>query len=266
MAAHSGGSSSLEPVAARVRLHRPAWLASLAVALPLAACGLHPADPASALGGEPRLRLAQAAEESGDAGLAEEMYAAAAAAAPTDATVQLRYADVLVRRGRIAQARALLTKHLNTVSDPQQLRAGLASLYVLTGEPARAIAEFDAVLTANPNDIRAVVDKAVALDMMGRHEEAQGLYRQALASAPGDPVVINDLALSMLLAGRAREAQEVAAPLRSQTDVSPRIRTGMGVVLAANGDLAGAREMAGTAVADDQLLGLARAAKTASSP
>ena len=52
-----------------------------------------------------RVRVAQAAEESGDFGLAEEMYAAASTAAPADAAVQLGYADVLVRRAKIAQAR-----------------------------------------------------------------------------------------------------------------------------------------------------------------
>ena len=217
------------------------------------------AAPAS-VSGEAGLRVAQAAEESGDMGLAEQMYSQASAAAPSDAAAQLRYADVLMRRGRINEARELLSSHMKTVSDPLQLHDGLGSIYVLTGDPARAITEFDAVLRTRPNDIRALVNKAIGLDLLGRHGDAEALYRQALALSPDDQVVINDLAMSMLLAGRPQEAEQVAAPLRDRTDVMPRIRTGLGVVLAANGDVTGASALAGSQTTEAQLIDLARAA------
>jgi Flp pilus assembly protein TadD len=193
-------------------------------------------------------------------GMAEQLYAQASAAAPADAAAQLRYADILMRRGRTNEARDLLSKHMQTVSDSLELRDGLGSIYVLTGDPSRAITEFDAVLTSKPNDIRAVVNKAIALDLLGRHSDAQALYRQALASSPDDQVIINDLALSMLLAGHPQEAEQVTAPLRGQTDVMPRIRTGLGIVLAANGDVAGAGVAAGSQATEAQLVELAKAA------
>jgi Flp pilus assembly protein TadD len=212
------------------------------------------------LGSESRWRLAQAAEESGDFALAEEILAAASVAGPANAAVQLRYADVLVRRGKIRQADDLLLRHIATVSDTQALRAGLAAVHVLEGAPARAIAAFDSLLATNPNDIRFMVNKAVALDLLGRHDEAQSLYRQALAADPDDAVVINNFALSLMLAGRMREAADVAVALRDQSDILPRIRAGLGVVLAANDDLSGARAMVGAAATDDQLMALAEAA------
>lgn len=213
------------------------------------------------LTGEAGQRVAQAAEESGDFGLAEQLYAQASAAAPNDSAAQLRYASVLVRRGRTNEARDLLSRHLQTVSDPLALHDGLGSIYVLTGEPARAIAEFDLVLATRSTDIRAVVNKAIALDLLGRHSDAQALYRQALSLSPDDPVVINNLALSMLLAGHPQEAQQIAAPLRSQPDIMPRIRAGLGVVLAANGDVVGARDLAaGSQATESQLIELAKAA------
>ena len=231
------------------------------LALVVAACN-HPLSdgPPASLGGEAGRRVAQAAEDSGDLALAEQIYAQASAAAPTDAAAQLHYADVLMRRGRTNEARDLLTRHLRTVSDPLQLRDGLGSIYVLTNQGALAVIEFDAVLATRPNDIRAVVNKAIALDLLGSHADAQTLYRQALALSPDDPVVINNLALSMLLAGRPQEAEQVAAPLRSQPDIMPRIRTGLGVVLAANGDVAGARSVVGSQVTEAQLVALAKAA------
>src|SRR5690242_2114608 len=137
--------------------------------LALSACASH-APPERQFGGEPRLRVAQAAEESGDYTLAESIYAGASAAAPTDATVQLHYADALMRLGRINQAREVLSRHLKTVTDPGPLRGGLGAIYVLQGEPAQAVSEFDAVM-ASSSDMRWVVNKAVALDLLGHHDE-----------------------------------------------------------------------------------------------
>ena len=227
----------------------------------LAACSQSRGDaPPPNLDGAVGQNVAQAAVQSGDLALAAQIYARAAAANPGDAAAQLRYADVLARGGDIAAARELLKSRLATVSDPQQLRNGLGSIYVVTGQPALAITEYDAVLAASPDDMRALVNKGVALDLLGRHDDAQALYRKALALAPGDAAILNDLALSMLLAGHPREAEQVAAPLRSQPDIAPRIRAGVGVVLAANGDLAGAQQMAGSQATAAQLVGLANAA------
>jgi Flp pilus assembly protein TadD len=239
----------------------PAKATVILLTLALGACSQSRGDaPPPNLDGAAGQNVAQAAEQSGDLALAAQIYAQAAAANPGDATAQLRYADVLARGGDIAAARDLLKSRLATVSDPLQLRNGLGSIYVVTGQPALAITEYDAVLAAKPDNMRALVNKGVALDLLGRHDDAQALYRKALASAPGDAAILNDLALSMLLAGHPREAQQVAAPLRLQPDVEPRIRAGVGVVLAANGDLAGAGQMAGSQATEAQLLALANAA------
>jgi Flp pilus assembly protein TadD len=231
-------------------------LSLVGAGLVVGACS-HREQPEPKLGGESRLRVAQAAEASGDFALAESMYAAAAAAAPKDAAVQLGFADVLVRRGRIGEARAFLARGMKTVSDTEQLRGGLAALYLLEGQPASAIDEFDKVLTSDPKNMRMVVNKAVALDLLGRHDQAQVLYRQALAAAPDDDVVINDLALSMLLAGRAREAEAVAAPLKARTDeLAPRMKANLEVLRAANGDPSRASDLAGTATTGHRLMQL----------
>jgi Flp pilus assembly protein TadD len=195
----------------------------------------HASQGGPTLSGDARSRVAEAAEESGDLPLADTMYAQASAEAPTDASVQLRYADVLVRQGRVDKARDLLLQHMRTVSDPRQLQSGLAAIYLLNGDAASALAEYDKVLTASPNDMRLVVDKAVALDVLGRHEEAQALYRRALYATPDDPVVISDFALSLVLSGKTQEATALVAPLRDADNVSPRVRNNIDIVLAASG-------------------------------
>jgi Flp pilus assembly protein TadD len=234
---------------------------TLLLTVALAACSQARGDAVPVeLGATAGEHVAQAAAESGDFSLAVQIYAQAAMANPADTAAQLRYADALARGGDMAAARDLLKSRLATVSDPLQLRDGLGSIYVVTGQPALAVAEYDAVLAARPDDMRALVNKGVALDLLGRHDDAQALYRKALALAPGDAAILNDMALSMLLAGHPREAQQMVVSLQSQPDMAPRIRAGVGVVLAANGDFAGARQMAGPQATEAQLRALADAA------
>ena len=178
------------------------------------------------------------------------MYAQASAEEPTDASVQLRYADVLLRQGKITEARDLLLRHISTVSDPRKLQAGLAAIYVLTGDAASALAEYEKLLAARPDDMRLVVNKAIALDLLGRHDDAQALYRRALYASPDDAVVISDFALSLVLSGKAQEATALVAPLRDADNVLPRVRNNIDVVLGASGKSAATSSDGGNAAID----------------
>jgi len=213
------------------------WLTITATAICclVSACATMPGPQEPTLGGEARVRVAQAAEESGDFPLADSMYAQASAEEPTNASVQLSYADVLLRQGKINEARDLLLRHIKTVSDPRELQAGLAAIYVLTGDAASALAEYDKLLAASPDDTRMVVDKAITLDLLGRHDEAQALYRRALYASPDDAVLISDFALSLVLSGKTQEATALVAPLRDADNMLPRVRNNIDVVLAASG-------------------------------
>jgi Flp pilus assembly protein TadD len=226
--------------------------------LGLNACG--PAPPSKAtLAGEARVRVGDAAETSGDTALAASMYAQASSESPHDAAIQLRYANALMSAGQITQARDVLLKHIPLVSQPLELRRGLGSLYVLEGQPSSALVELDAVLAAKPGDMRAMVDRAVALDLLHRYQEAQTCYLKALAESPDDPVIKNDYAMSLMLQGRVREAGDILRPYRGAGNVPQRITTNLGVILAANGDVAGARAVVGSSITDEQLGQLAKA-------
>ncbi|MCP3413513.1 tetratricopeptide repeat protein [Bradyrhizobium brasilense] len=68
--------------------------------------------------------------------------------------------------------------------------------------PGEAIEVLDSVLLASPGDLRALNARAVVLDHQGRHQEAQALYRQALAAEPANPMLRNNLTLSLALDGK----------------------------------------------------------------
>ena len=182
-----------------------------------------------------RERVAAAAEASGDIELARSMYAAAAADAPANSEAQLRYATMLLQSGEIGPARELLERSLPTASDPLQIRSGLAMIEIVSGRSQQAIAQLDKVLAAQPRDLRALVNKAVALDINGQHDAAQQLYRRARDYSPNDPVISNDFALSLALQGRLSEAQAVLAPFKDGEHLPKRMQSTIRILAGAAG-------------------------------
>jgi Flp pilus assembly protein TadD len=210
---------------------------------------------------EPRLRVARAAAASGDLALAESVGASASAAAPSDAAIQLEYADTLVRLNKIDQARSVLVSHLKTVRDPRLLHGPLGAIYVLQGEAAAALTELDAASEGDRSNMRWVVDKGIALDLLGRHADAQALYRECLAADPDDAIATTDLALSLALSGHKAEAAKLASTLAGRSDLPTRVTCTFDVLRAANGeDINPAREAFGSDY--DRALQLAKAMDT----
>jgi len=234
-----------------------ARLASVLIACAwLAGCG-SPAPQTGGMSADARERIAGAAEASGDDELAESMYAKASAQSPADTKLRLRYADTLLRASKIDPARDMLTQSLATASDPIEIRRALGALNVMSGQTGPAIVELDKVLAAQPDDPRALVDKAVALDLQGHHPEAQLLYQRARQAAPDDPVIANDLALSMALEGRVREARDLLMPFKDRDHVPERIKVTVRILSSAIGDTGQLRPAGSGAGPDYQLIRMA---------
>jgi Flp pilus assembly protein TadD len=225
----------------------------------LAACTSADTQRKPILSTEARLQVAEAAEASGDRDLAISMYTAAAANEPSNIALQLRCAEALARSGKVEQARQILAERLHANDRQPDLVRALALIDIVAGQPAQAVAEFDEVLAANPGDVRALVDKAVALDLQGKHTEAQAIYRQVLATAPNDAAVRNNLAVSMMLEGRTGPALEMLVPLQA-VDTSPaRLKINLGILYAANGNLGRSRQLLGDRITDSDLARVTRA-------
>lgn len=239
----------------------PSMLLRLAVGAccTLGACTSIDAQHQPTMSADARLQIAEAAEQSGDSKLAISMYTAAAASNPANANLQLRCADALARAGRIDEARTLLAERLRARPGQPDLTRALALIDLVAGQPAQAIAELDQILTASPDDVRALVDKAVALDLQGQHATAQAIYQHVLATAPNDAVVRNDLAVSLMLEGQTRRALETLAPMQDADDSPQRLRTNLGILYAATGNLERSRQLLGDRVSDGDLSALTRA-------
>lgn len=72
-----------------------------------------------------------------------------------------------------------------------------ATRLLIRTDAAEAVRQLSHLPTPSP----AVLNNlGVALDLEGRHQQAQAAYRQALSAQPGLPAAMNNLALSIALA------------------------------------------------------------------
>jgi Flp pilus assembly protein TadD len=208
---------------------------------------------------ESRLRVADAAEEAGDRDMAASMYAAAAKDAPNDTPTLVRCAEGLARNGRLDDAAELLVHRQKAVPKDTEVLRTIGAIEVMAGQPSQAILTLSAVLAFDPTDVKAMADKAVALDVLRRHAEAQVLYRQALTQGPSDPAICNDLALSLLLSGQPEQARDVLAQFRGRQGLPERMSVNLGIMDAASGHTDEAQMLLGSRIAAADLAALTQA-------
>jgi Flp pilus assembly protein TadD len=217
------------------------------VASLLAACaseGVRDPDTGS------RMRVAAAAEASGQMDVALSMYGAAAAREPNNAEAQARFAAALMRSGNPAQAEQVLAAAVQRLPNDRVLLLQLGRLRLRGGAAGEALNLFDRVLATESRNVPALDGRGVALDLMGRHPEAQESYRRAQAIDPNSISVANNLGLSLLLDGRPDEARAVLEPLARRADATQRVTANYAISLAATGDEAAARSVLGDPEAD----------------
>ena len=111
-------------------------------------------------------RIAQLAERSGQSDVALSMYAQAAAQRPNDPEAQANYARALGRAGSVNIAEQILGQALaQRPREPSLLRAR-ASVRLMAGQAEGALADYDALLSAQPADVAALNGRGVSLDLL----------------------------------------------------------------------------------------------------
>ena len=210
------------------------WLFAPGLALLLLGCGT--GNELRSPDGESRLRIAAAAEANGQLDIALSMYAAAAQAEPANAEVQARYARALLRAGNRPQAEQVLARAVERRPGDPALLMELGRQRLIAGQAEAALANFDRVLSVSSRDVDALDLRGVALDMLGRHRDAQDSYRRALAIAPTSLRAANNLGLSLLLDGRPDEARAVLEPLTRRADATERVQANYAAALGASAD------------------------------
>ncbi|WP_257461838.1 tetratricopeptide repeat protein [Archangium lipolyticum] len=198
---------------------------------------------------------------------------------PPELTEQLRKVDRLRRSGRYVEALSRMSRLVE--EHPRQMRVLLEmglTLSVWGGAPAEALPWFERALEMAPGHVSAQLHRALALARLGRHaeavadfdalealgyrkalvlhmkraeslevlgrlEEAERDWTQALAEDPGNPWLLQQRASARARLGRLPEAiaDLTEALAVGEGDVDAELLRDRGVLRARLGDTAGAR-------------------------
>lgn len=217
---------------------KPAALCLTLAAFALAGCATGPRTAATGnqdLDLTTRLKLAAVAANTGNEATALNIYAAAAEANPHDPKAQIAYAKALTRADHIAEARNVLLKAEAGSPAVRAYPREVAVIDALSGDTPRAIREFDVLLASDPTDWKTLIDKGVAFDLEGRHDDAQALYRKAEPLSHGAAAVATDYAMSLMLQGRFQEARAKLEPYFNSYDAPARTRNDLAIAYATTG-------------------------------
>jgi tetratricopeptide (TPR) repeat protein len=120
---------------------------------------------------------------------------------------------------------------------------GLAAALISMGQPAMAERQLEVVLRSDAKDFRALNAMGVALDMQGRHAEAQARYRQGIELAPEYLALRSNIGLSFAISGQVQEAIAQLTPIATAQGADGRVRQNLAFALAMAGDLEKSLEM-----------------------
>lgn len=247
------------PQSRRMSVPRARTALALAGALVLAGCATGATGPATRSASSQQvqaqsslqaiLRLAARTESSGNLAAARELYRKAAAKYPDAPAARLGLARITYKAGEPAPAAELYRDALGLAPQSWAARYGLGKSLLSSDRPEAALKHFDRLIARKEKDHRPYLAKGVALDLLGRHAEAQQAYNAGLEAAPRNVALRNNLGLSLALAEKHKEALRVLEETARDPKAGPRTRQNLALVYGLAGEM---DEAALTARADLQ--------------
>jgi Flp pilus assembly protein TadD len=192
---------------------------------------------------ETTVKEANEARRSGNLDTAIPLYGRALQANPQGVEAKLglgqSYLSIGASEEAAAQFRDILAKRESNIA----ARRGLATAMIGMGQPTLAEEQIALVLQADSSDYRALNVLGVALDMQGRHAEAQANYRKAIQLAPDYLPTRSNFGLSLAITGPPQEAVAQLAPIATARGSDARIRQNLAFAYAMAGDFENALQI-----------------------
>ena len=201
-----------------------------------------------------RLELAEAAIEGGDLKTAIKVYSSLSEEFPGNAEILINLGNSYLEAERLDAAGPAFMKAL--VIEPENLGPvlGLARLEIRKLKPVDALPLFDRILEKKPDHYAALNGKGVALDLSGRHEEAQSFYHQAINLQPERIEAKVNLGLSLISTGELESAIEQLIGLARLPGMPGEVRHNLALAYALNGDIAASKEILQLDMTDGKLV------------
>ncbi len=155
----------------------------------------------------------------------------------------VRVADTTRQSGDMANAMQLYIRAAEMRKDWIVPRLRLGETALNAGLYQDAFAAFEDAARIDPNDNRGHNGAGVALDLMGRHEEAQQRYISGMEQTPDSAPLRNNLGLSLALSGDYDAAIELLESAVSNENTDLRTRQNLSLVYGLAGNEDRAREI-----------------------
>jgi tetratricopeptide (TPR) repeat protein len=186
------------------------------------------------------LRLARASRTNGDFASAISLYRSITALQAADPAILVELGDTLVDAASLDDAIDVYGQAAQRAAARPAVRIdallGLQQASLNLGQPEQTMRFADQAAALAPADHRVIIGRGVALDLLGRHAEAQAAYRAVLASAPHNVAARNDLALSLALTRQYDEAVGIMLSMARSSNATPRIRQNLALIYGLAGD------------------------------
>lgn len=223
---------------------RPGVFAAALISVTVSACESTSNRPGVVGGGTPAgavqldaqsvdtlVRLGDFTLARGDAASAVAMYNRAHQAEPDAILPLMRLGVAFAQLGSYEESAGAYRAALAIEPVNPDAHRGLGNALVALNRPQEGLPNLETAL-AMSNDPRAYNSIGVALDMLGRHDNAQFYYRQGVELAPGDTDLTANLALSLALSNQFDEAIALMRGAAARPDATARHRQNLALILA----------------------------------
>lgn len=201
------------------------------------------AQPHEPFGLNSTMKLSRAAAKGGDYGAAIRILEAASNDYPAAAEPRIALGEAYMEMGSIPEAAQIFRDLAGLEHSRLDSAIGLGRVALASDDAAAAERHFTDALRLDPGARRAINGRAVALDLLGRHDEAQELYAILIKRDAADREALNNRALSLALAGRLAEARREMEVLTTGPSFARRARANLALVAALSGDEREARKL-----------------------
>lgn len=201
------------------------------------------------------MRVAAAANDSGDNGTAINLYRRQSAAHPGRVEPVVALGQALLAANAAEEALPAFQRAAVLQPDLLEAHIGIGRANLMLRRLEQATAAFNEALTRQPANVRALNGKGVAADLAGRHEEAQHLYLSALEIAPDDKNLWNNLGLSLTFSRQYRDAVDILARIATESGATSRMRQNLALALGLSGREAAAAQVSRVDLSEEAVAG-----------
>lgn len=154
---------------------------------------------------------------------------------PNDLEAAQRFSEALRLGGRADRAAQVAAEALSRFAEDRALLTTYGLAQLAAGRPQESVRPLALVAQAEPENWRVRNALGVALDQLGRFDQARLAYQEALRLHPEDAGVLTNLGVSYLMAGEPQQAEPILRQASALPSAPAQARQNLAIAVALQG-------------------------------